>query len=107
MLDSLLQYWIQKETEGKRMSKSIARVEAAGRAAGRDITGEWMPGSTRTAVEAAQACGCGVGQIVKSLIFERMDNGALVLRLRALEEPSPAIPALMTSNINISVSCAG
>ena len=29
-----------------------------------------LPGSTRTAVEAAQAIGCQVGQIVKSLIFK-------------------------------------
>jgi prolyl-tRNA editing enzyme YbaK/EbsC (Cys-tRNA(Pro) deacylase) len=28
-----------------------------------------MPQSTRTAEEAAQACGCAVGQIVKSLVF--------------------------------------
>jgi prolyl-tRNA editing enzyme YbaK/EbsC (Cys-tRNA(Pro) deacylase) len=29
-----------------------------------------LPGSTRTALEAAQAVGCQVGQIVKSLIFK-------------------------------------
>jgi prolyl-tRNA editing enzyme YbaK/EbsC (Cys-tRNA(Pro) deacylase) len=29
-----------------------------------------LPGSTRTAMEAAQAIGCQVGQIVKSLIFK-------------------------------------
>ena len=29
-----------------------------------------LPGSTRTAVEAAQAIGCQVGQIVKSIIFK-------------------------------------
>jgi prolyl-tRNA editing enzyme YbaK/EbsC (Cys-tRNA(Pro) deacylase) len=29
-----------------------------------------LPGSTRTAVEAAQAVGCQVGQIVKSLVFK-------------------------------------
>jgi prolyl-tRNA editing enzyme YbaK/EbsC (Cys-tRNA(Pro) deacylase) len=28
-----------------------------------------MPASTRTAADAAAACGCNVGQIVKSLIF--------------------------------------
>ncbi len=29
-----------------------------------------LPGSTRTALEAAQAVGCQVGQIVKSLVFK-------------------------------------
>ena len=40
-----------------------------------------MGQSTRTAEEAAKACGCEVGQIVKSLIFERSDNHELVLVL--------------------------
>lgn len=39
--------------------------------------------STRTALEAAQACGCEVGQIVKSLIFVSRDTGAPVLLLVA------------------------
>ena len=34
-----------------------------------------FPASTRTAAEAAQAIGCTVGQIVKSLVF-RISNGA-------------------------------
>jgi prolyl-tRNA editing enzyme YbaK/EbsC (Cys-tRNA(Pro) deacylase) len=34
-----------------------------------------MPQSTRTAEEAAAACGCDVGQIVKSLVFEGGDSG--------------------------------
>ena len=29
-----------------------------------------MPASTRTAEEAAEACGCDVGQIIKSMIFQ-------------------------------------
>ena len=40
-----------------------------------------MPDSTRTAIEAAEACGCDVGQIVKSLVFEGRRNGELVLIL--------------------------
>ncbi len=52
------------------MSKSIKRVEQAAKAAGMDISVLRMPDSTRTAGEAAQACGCCVGQIVKSMIFE-------------------------------------
>lgn len=33
-----------------------------------------MPESTRTAQEAADACGCELGQIVKSLIFQGADT---------------------------------
>jgi prolyl-tRNA editing enzyme YbaK/EbsC (Cys-tRNA(Pro) deacylase) len=40
-----------------------------------------LPDSTRTAVEAAQACGCGVGQIVKSLIFILEPTGEPILVL--------------------------
>lgn len=38
-------------------------------------------GNSRTAEDAARACGCGVGQIVKSLVFRGGDSGALVLLL--------------------------
>lgn len=40
-----------------------------------------MPASTRTALEAAQACGCEVGQIVKSLVFTLDPPGGVVLVL--------------------------
>ncbi|MEM1401365.1 MAG: YbaK/EbsC family protein, partial [Pseudomonadota bacterium] len=40
-----------------------------------------MPESTRTAQDAAAACGCDVGQIVKSLIFEGATSGDLKLLL--------------------------
>lgn len=40
-----------------------------------------LPDSTRTAVEAAQACGCQVGQIVKSLIFVLNPVGTPILAL--------------------------
>jgi prolyl-tRNA editing enzyme YbaK/EbsC (Cys-tRNA(Pro) deacylase) len=49
---------------------SIERVEQAARRAGLDIEIKRMGASTRTAEEAAQQCGCAVGQIVKSLVFE-------------------------------------
>jgi prolyl-tRNA editing enzyme YbaK/EbsC (Cys-tRNA(Pro) deacylase) len=38
-----------------------------------------LPGSTRTAKEAAQAIGCQVEQIVKSLIFRTLDSDKPVL----------------------------
>lgn len=40
-----------------------------------------MDETTRTAQEAAAACGCGVGQIVKSLVFKGRDSGADYLLL--------------------------
>jgi prolyl-tRNA editing enzyme YbaK/EbsC (Cys-tRNA(Pro) deacylase) len=45
------------------------RVAAAAAAAGMAVEIHEMAASTRTAVEAAQACGCTVAQIVKSLVF--------------------------------------
>jgi prolyl-tRNA editing enzyme YbaK/EbsC (Cys-tRNA(Pro) deacylase) len=38
-----------------------------------------LPDSTRTAKEAAAACGCEVGQIVKSLVFVIDDEPTMVL----------------------------
>jgi prolyl-tRNA editing enzyme YbaK/EbsC (Cys-tRNA(Pro) deacylase) len=38
-----------------------------------------LPESTRTAEEAAAACGCDVGQIVKSLVFVVDERPAMVL----------------------------
>ena len=40
-----------------------------------------MPQSTRTAAEAAAACGTSVAQIVKSLIFKKAESGEPVLIL--------------------------
>ena len=38
-----------------------------------------LPASTRTAQEAAQAVGCSVGQIAKSIIFRARDTGRPIL----------------------------
>jgi len=38
-----------------------------------------MPASTRTAKEAAEAIGCGVGQIAKSLVFRGRESGRPLL----------------------------
>ncbi len=58
---------------------SMQRVRDEAEALGLDIDVQQMEQSTRTAQEAAVACGCVVDQIIKSLIFERADNGELVL----------------------------
>ncbi|MEP3115514.1 YbaK/EbsC family protein [Nisaea sp.] len=63
------------------MSKSVNRVKAAAEAAGLSVEILRMPDSTRTAAEAAAACGCDVTQIVKSLIFKGGETGALKLLL--------------------------
>ncbi|UUX48708.1 YbaK/EbsC family protein [Nisaea acidiphila] len=63
------------------MSKSVNRVKAAAEAAGLATEILRMPDSTRTAEEAAAACGCEVAQIVKSLIFKGAESGALKLLL--------------------------
>lgn len=63
------------------MSKSVARVAAAIERAGLSarIT---EPGPSRTAQEAAAACGCELDQIVKSLIFQG-SSGRIYLFLTA------------------------
>lgn len=60
---------------------SMARVVDAAEAMGLPITLKTMDQSTRTAEEAAAACGCTVGQIVKSLVFRDRERDALVLML--------------------------
>lgn len=60
---------------------SVARVRAALSAAGLRAEVRRMPASTRTAEEAAAACGCSVAQIVKSLVFEGESTGRLILLL--------------------------
>jgi prolyl-tRNA editing enzyme YbaK/EbsC (Cys-tRNA(Pro) deacylase) len=61
--------------------KSSDRVRAAATAAGLDITIVQMPQSTRTAADAAAACGTSVAQIVKSLVFRKAESEEPVLLL--------------------------
>ena len=61
------------------MSTSAGRVQEALAALGISAHVVEMPDSTRTAVEAAQAIGCTVAQIVKSLIFRGVQSGKAVL----------------------------
>ena len=48
---------------------AAVKVQDAARRLSLDITVQEMPASTRTAEDAAAACGVTVGQIVKSLVF--------------------------------------
>jgi prolyl-tRNA editing enzyme YbaK/EbsC (Cys-tRNA(Pro) deacylase) len=61
--------------------RSTDRVRAAAAAAGLPIEIREMPASTRTAEEAAAACGTSVAQIVKSLVFRKAQSGEPVLLL--------------------------
>lgn len=69
-----------------KRSNSVARVEAAARALGLPIEVVEMPASTRTAAEAAAACGCDPDQIVKSLIFETEAGGLALLLIAGGEQ---------------------
>lgn len=60
---------------------SMARVAGAAADAGLTVRILKMPQSTRTAQEAADAAGCDVSQIVKSLVFENTSTKKLELML--------------------------
>ncbi len=64
-----------------KLSASAQRVQDALEALGFSLQVVELPDSTRTAVEAAQAVGCQVGQIVKSLVFKakRSEKPVLVI----------------------------
>jgi prolyl-tRNA editing enzyme YbaK/EbsC (Cys-tRNA(Pro) deacylase) len=64
-----------------QLKPAAQRVQDGARALGLDITVRQMGQSTRTAEEAAQACGCQVGQIVKSLVFRGKESGKPYLLL--------------------------
>jgi prolyl-tRNA editing enzyme YbaK/EbsC (Cys-tRNA(Pro) deacylase) len=57
------------------------RVQKAADALGLAVHVVEMAQSTRTAEEAAAACGCAVGQIIKSLVFRGKESGKPVLLL--------------------------
>ena len=61
------------------LSTSAQKVQAALQAQGYDLQVVELPNSTRTAAEAAQAIGCQVGQIVKSLVFKGKRSGRAIL----------------------------
>jgi prolyl-tRNA editing enzyme YbaK/EbsC (Cys-tRNA(Pro) deacylase)/ribosomal protein S18 acetylase RimI-like enzyme len=63
------------------LAESARRVQRALEALGLAARVVELPGSARTAAEAAAAIGCRAEQIVKSLVFRRIDTGAAVLVL--------------------------
>jgi prolyl-tRNA editing enzyme YbaK/EbsC (Cys-tRNA(Pro) deacylase) len=65
------------------MSKSVERVRAALAAAGVTADLREMAEETRTAQMAADAVGCTLDQIVKSILFQGTETGHLVLFVTA------------------------
>ncbi|RYH10184.1 YbaK/EbsC family protein [Tropicimonas sp. IMCC6043] len=65
------------------MSKSLKRVKAALDAAGVAHDLREMPESTRTAQAAADAVGCALDQIAKSIVVEGEESGRLTLFVTA------------------------
>jgi prolyl-tRNA editing enzyme YbaK/EbsC (Cys-tRNA(Pro) deacylase) len=63
----------------KPLSPSAQKVQRALEDLGFTLQVVELPASTRTAVEAAQAVGCQVGQIVKSLVFKGKRSGRPIL----------------------------
>ncbi len=63
------------------LKEACQRVAAGAQALGLEIEIRQMSQSTRTAEEAAAACGCAVGQIVKSLVFRGKTSGKPYLLL--------------------------
>jgi len=63
------------------LSPSALRVQRALEDSGLTLKVVELPASTRTVGEAARAVGCGIGQIVKSLIFKtrRSERPILIL----------------------------
>jgi prolyl-tRNA editing enzyme YbaK/EbsC (Cys-tRNA(Pro) deacylase) len=61
------------------LKPSAQKVQDALRAAGFTNAVVELPDSARTAVDAATAVGCDVGQIVKSLLFQAVPSGCAVL----------------------------
>lgn len=61
------------------LSESARKVQLALNAIGLQLDVVELPASTRTSIEAAQAIGCQVGQIAKSIIFRAVTSQRPVL----------------------------
>jgi prolyl-tRNA editing enzyme YbaK/EbsC (Cys-tRNA(Pro) deacylase) len=72
---------MEQRSMDRNLSGSAQKVQDALTRLGFPMQVVELPASTRTAVEAAQAVGCSVGQIVKSLIFKGRESGRPLLLL--------------------------
>ena len=67
------------ETELKPLPEGVQRVSQALQAAGHAHAPRLLDDAARTAQQAADALGVGLGQIAKSIIFRRLPDDAAVL----------------------------
>ena len=74
---------------------SVERVRAALAAAGHPDTIIRFPAGTRTAVDAAVAVGCTVGQIAKSIVFRYGTRAVLVITSGANRVDSARVEAAL------------
>jgi prolyl-tRNA editing enzyme YbaK/EbsC (Cys-tRNA(Pro) deacylase) len=83
------------------LKPAAQRVQDAARALGLEVEVREMAQSTRTAEEAAAACGCAVGQIVKSLVFRGKESGKpyLLLVSGANRVNEKAVAALLSEKL--------
>ena len=81
-------------------SSAGQRFAAAAAAMGLDIDVRRFPQGTRTAVEAAAAVGCELGQIVKSLVFECDGEPVLALTSGAKRVDTAALGQLLGGSIS-------
>jgi prolyl-tRNA editing enzyme YbaK/EbsC (Cys-tRNA(Pro) deacylase) len=79
---------------------SVARVLVAAANADLAIEVQRFPQGTRTAVDAARAVGCGVDQIVKSLVFLAVDEPVVVL----VSGADRVDPARLAAHLGIGAS---
>jgi prolyl-tRNA editing enzyme YbaK/EbsC (Cys-tRNA(Pro) deacylase) len=61
------------------LSSSAQKVQRALDAVGMQLEVVELPASTRTSIEAAQAVGCQVGQIAKSIVFQALTSHRPIL----------------------------
>jgi prolyl-tRNA editing enzyme YbaK/EbsC (Cys-tRNA(Pro) deacylase) len=66
-------------SEHQVLPEGVQRVKAALQAAGHPHTTVMLDGAARTAQEAADSLGVQLGQIAKSVIFKRKEDGVAVL----------------------------
>lgn len=83
------------------LSASAARVASALQARGFSFEVQELDRSTRTAHEAAQAVGCSVGQIAKSILFRGAASGrpVLVITSGANRVDEAAVAALLGESL--------
>lgn len=67
------------DDQSSQLSASARRVQEALDRLGVRLEVVELPASTRTAVDAARAVGCEVGQIAKSLVFRKEPSGDPIL----------------------------